>query len=90
MNFSYVEFPCTLSLNTFKANFSTNDVILPRLHDKSLDVSDGQYTRDNDCSRQQQRPNQPESLRHLALDAIIVNWNGNNFIMNTSSIFKSK
>ncbi|XP_011193467.2 dynein regulatory complex subunit 5 [Zeugodacus cucurbitae] len=78
MNFSYVEFPCTLPLNTFKANFSANDVILPRLHDKSLDVGNGQQTRDNDGGgRQQQRPNQPESLRHLALDAIIANWNDN-------------
>ncbi|XP_050316613.1 dynein regulatory complex subunit 5 [Bactrocera neohumeralis] len=77
MNFSYVEFPCTISLNAFKANFSAGDVILPRLHDKSLDVSAGQHTRDNDGGRQQQQPNQPESLRHLALDVIIANWNDN-------------
>ncbi|XP_053949283.1 dynein regulatory complex subunit 5 [Anastrepha ludens] len=76
MNFSYVEFPFTVDSNTFKPYFSLNNVILPRLADKSLLVSDGQRTTDNEA-RQQQQPNQPESLRHLALDAIIANWNDN-------------
>ncbi|XP_004518540.1 T-complex-associated testis-expressed protein 1 [Ceratitis capitata] len=79
MNFSQVEFPCTLPLNTFKANLSASDIILPRrLHDKSLAVSNDQHNIvDNDGRQHQQRPNQPESLRHLALDAIIANWNDN-------------
>ncbi|XP_017478952.1 PREDICTED: T-complex-associated testis-expressed protein 1, partial [Rhagoletis zephyria] len=75
MNFSYVEFPFTVDANTFKPYFNASNVILPRQRDKSLLVSDGQ--RATDKEGRQQQSNQPESLRHLALDAIIANWNDN-------------
>ncbi|XP_067614767.1 dynein regulatory complex subunit 5-like [Eurosta solidaginis] len=70
MNFSCTEFVSNVSVNTSKAYFNPSDEILPRLHDKSLLDS-------HDQQKQQPLPNQPESLRHLALDAIVANWNDN-------------
>lgn len=68
MDFSYCEFPSTVSVDTFKAYFNPNDVKLPSVNSKSLD----QFQPETD----EGQANQAKSLRHLVLDAIVSNWSG--------------
>ncbi|XP_030374810.1 dynein regulatory complex subunit 5 [Scaptodrosophila lebanonensis] len=74
MDFTYCEFPCTVSLDTFKAYFNPNDVKLPKISGKSLlssqpGLADAAGSNNNEC-----QTNQVKSLRHLVLDAIVENW----------------
>ncbi|XP_017860566.1 PREDICTED: uncharacterized protein LOC108612165 [Drosophila arizonae] len=66
MDFSYCEFPSTVSIDTFKAYFNPNDVKLPSVNSKSLD----QFQPETE----EGQANQAKSLRHLVLDAIVSNW----------------
>ncbi|KAH8242587.1 hypothetical protein KR032_000271 [Drosophila birchii] len=68
MDFTYCEFPSTVSIDTFKAYFNLTDVKLPKVGGKSLDTSQ------NPSEVQEGQANQAKSLRHLVLDAIVENW----------------
>ncbi|EDV93787.1 dynein regulatory complex subunit 5 [Drosophila grimshawi] len=68
MDFTYCEFPSTVSVDTFKAYFNASDVKLPKVNSKSLEQL--QPETGGEC----QPANQAKSLRHLVLDAIVSNW----------------
>lgn len=70
MDFTYCEFPSTVSIDTFKAYFNLTDVKLPKVGGKSLDTSQ------TPGEVQEGQPNHAKSLRHLVLDAIVENWSG--------------
>jgi len=72
MDFTYCEFPSTVSIDTFKAYFNLADVKLPKVGGKSLDT----IQIPNEV--QESQANQAKSLRHLVLDAIVENWSGEN------------
>uniref|UniRef100_A0A1A9X440 Uncharacterized protein n=1 Tax=Glossina brevipalpis TaxID=37001 RepID=A0A1A9X440_9MUSC len=65
MDFSYVEFPSTVDLNTLKAYVDLKKCKLPKIYGLSWEDTDGL----------QVLANQPKSLRHLVLDSIASNWN---------------
>uniref|UniRef100_A0A1B0BF68 Uncharacterized protein n=1 Tax=Glossina palpalis gambiensis TaxID=67801 RepID=A0A1B0BF68_9MUSC len=67
MDFSYVEFPSTVDLNVLKAYVDLKKCKLPKIHGLSW----------QDAGGYQVLTNQPKSLRHLVLDSIANNWNGN-------------
>ncbi|KAH8409838.1 hypothetical protein KR222_009400 [Zaprionus bogoriensis] len=66
MDFSYCEFPSTVSADTFKAYFNPNHVRLPKVNSKSLEHIQSEAG--------EVQANQAKSLRHLVLDAIVANW----------------
>ncbi|XP_017102928.2 dynein regulatory complex subunit 5 [Drosophila bipectinata] len=68
MDFTYCEFPSTVSIDTFMAYFNLTDVKLPKVGGKSLDNSQIP----NEV--QEGQTNQVKSLRHLVLDSIVDNW----------------
>ena len=70
LDFTYVEFPCSLDLNTFKAYFNVNNIKLPKVHGKNIQV--------NNCEAglMESNANQVKSLRHMALDLLVENWEG--------------
>nr|NP_650641.2 uncharacterized protein Dmel_CG14325 [Drosophila melanogaster]AAF55447.2 uncharacterized protein Dmel_CG14325 [Drosophila melanogaster] len=68
MDFTYCEFPSTVSIDTFKAYFNLTDVKLPKVGDKSVD------TIQIPSEDQEDQTNQAKSLRHLVLDSIVENW----------------
>uniref|UniRef100_A0A1A9V2K0 Uncharacterized protein n=1 Tax=Glossina austeni TaxID=7395 RepID=A0A1A9V2K0_GLOAU len=65
MDFSYVEFPSTVSLNVLKAYVDLKKCKLPKIDGLSW----------QDAGVHQVLANQPKSLRHLVLDSIANNWN---------------
>ncbi|KAH8311864.1 hypothetical protein KR044_008318 [Drosophila immigrans] len=67
MDFSYCEFPSTVSVDTFQAYFSAHDVKLPKVGSKSLNPIQAELA--GEC-----QTNEAKSLRHLVLDAIVSNW----------------
>ncbi|XP_037942921.1 uncharacterized protein LOC119675783 [Teleopsis dalmanni] len=67
MDFTYVEFPCTVNKNVLKAYFDIEKTKLPKSFGKTTHSYDLNET----------NTNQAKSLRHLVLDAIISNWNEN-------------
>ncbi|XP_068157761.1 dynein regulatory complex subunit 5 [Drosophila tropicalis] len=69
MDFTYCEFPSTVSIDTFKAYFHLKDVRLPKGSGKSFDQNHQLYQEANEG-----QTNQAKSLRHLVLDAIVENW----------------
>lgn len=71
MDFTYVEFPCTVNLNTLKAYFDLSKCKLPKIYGKTLTNSDGV----------EETTSQIKSLRHLVLDALLENWCGKKYII---------
>jgi len=69
MDFTYCEFPSTVSVDTFQAYFNPKDVKLPKVNSKSL----SQIQTESGIESQ---VNEAKSLRHLVLDAIVSNWSG--------------
>ncbi|ALC45723.1 CG14325 [Drosophila busckii] len=69
MDFTYCEFPSTVSIDTFKAYFSSQTAKLPKVSDKSLEQSPSQTE-----AAGESQANEAKSLRHLVLDAIVLNW----------------
>lgn len=76
MDFTYCEFPSTVSIDTFKAYFNLTDVKLPKVGDKSVD------TIQIPSEDQEDQTNQAKSLRHLVLDSIVENWSGEHLTIN--------
>ncbi|SPP83910.1 dynein regulatory complex subunit 5 [Drosophila guanche] len=78
MDFTYCEFPSTVSIDTFKAYFNLKDVKLPKVSGKSWDTSQTPTQRQSQSQSQNEahegQTNQAKSLRHLVLDAIVENW----------------
>lgn len=69
MDFSFVEFPCTVDLNTFQAYIDMNKCKLPdNLKESSKFKS--KFNGKNSSNKQ------PKSLRHLILNTIVDNWLG--------------
>lgn len=64
MDFTYCEFPSTVSIDTFKAYFDASNVRLPKIENLLSEVP----TED--------QAKQVKTLRHLVLDAIVSNWSG--------------
>ncbi|XP_013100494.2 uncharacterized protein LOC106082492 [Stomoxys calcitrans] len=64
MDFTQVEFPISVELNTLKTYFDLTLCKLPKIHGKSLPIGDDVET----------ETNQPKSLRHLVLDCLLENW----------------
>lgn len=64
MDFTYCEFPSTVSIDTFKAYFDSSNVRLPKIENLSSEVP------------VEDQVKQVKSLRHLVLDAIVSNWSG--------------
>lgn len=66
MDFTYCEFPSTVSIDTFKAYFDASNVRLPKI--ENLHVLSEVPSED--------QAKQVKTLRHLVLDAIVSNWSG--------------
>lgn len=64
MDFTYCEFPSTVSIDTFKAYFDSSNVRLPKIENLSSEVP------------VEDQVKQVKSLRHLVLGAIVSNWSG--------------
>lgn len=64
MDFTYCEFPSTVSIDTFKAYFDSSNARLPKIENLSSEVP------------VEDQAKQVKSLRHLVLDAIVSNWSG--------------
>lgn len=75
MDFSYCEFPSTVSVDTFQAYFNPTDVKLPKANSKSLNQIQAEPS--SEC-----QVNEAKSLRHLVLDAIVSNWSGKEEALN--------
>lgn len=66
MDFTYVEFPSTVSLNTFKAYIDFEKCKIPTIYGKTVKPSDNYEI----------NTKQIKSLRHLVLDSLLDNWSG--------------
>lgn len=73
MDFTYCEFPSTVSIDTFKAYFNLSNVRLPNINSKSLDHIPNEVAAESESKH---ATKQMKTLRHLVLDVIIGNWSG--------------
>lgn len=73
MDFTYCEFPTTVSIDTFKAYLNLSNVRLPNINSKSLDHIPNEVAAADEGKH---ATKQMKTLRHLVLDVIISNWSG--------------